>query len=180
MRSRARGSLGGPSKASLGQRSLAAVGCCGRAMETRAAAEPLTAPVPRDDMSTRDPVVRRNDYSSGSVRPFRAAHVTDEKNPRPHARQEGQASSVTRPLEGRHETKKARSVVASSRVHPWRTSVSRSPPTAGLGVGLQAPAAVRPLVRMPTDRHAATGTCELGNDYLRKYGMRFKQEWPRS
>src|SRR5580704_6609128 len=96
------------------------------------------------------------------------------RKPRPHARQEGQASSVTRPLEGRLETKKARSVVASSRVHSWRTSVSRSPPTAGLGVGLEAPAAVRPLVRMPTDRHAATGTCELGRDYLRKYGQGFK------
>jgi hypothetical protein len=33
----------------------------------------------RDDMSARNPVVRRNDYSSGFMRPFRAAHVTDEK-----------------------------------------------------------------------------------------------------
>src|SRR5580700_3488059 len=88
------------------------------------------------------------------------------RRPLPHARQEGQASSVTRPLEGRQETKKARSVVASSRVHSWRTSVSRSPPTAGLGVGSMTPAAVRPLVRMPTDRHAATGTCELGERTL--------------
>src|SRR5580700_325156 len=96
------------------------------------------------------------------------------RRPLPHARQEGQASSVTRPLEGRQETKKARSVVASSRVHSWRTSVSRSPPTAGLGVGPSTPAAVRPLVRMPTDRHAATGTCELGERTLTQSGPKIQ------
>ncbi|CAN0508267.1 unnamed protein product, partial [Phaeothamnion confervicola] len=45
--------------------------------------------------------------------------------------------------------KKARSVVALSRV-PQRRS------------GFSSLAAVRPLVRIPTDRHTTTGTCEIG------------------
>ncbi len=35
-------------------------------------------------------------------------------------------------------------------------------------------AAVRPLVRMPTDRHAATGTCELGEPHIRASAPPFK------
>ena len=35
-------------------------------------------------------------------------------------------------------------------------------------------AAVRPLVRMPTDQHAATGTCELGEVHIRTCAPRFK------
>ena len=36
-------------------------------------------------------------------------------------------------------------------------------------------AAVRPLVRMPTNRHAATGTCELGRAHIRMMAPRYKR-----
>src|SRR5277367_4581444 len=58
---------------------------------------------------------------------------------------------------GPTETKKARSVVASSRV-PRLAGFAGSPPAAGL------PGAVNwPLVQIPADRHTTTGTCVLGN-----------------
>src|SRR5208337_3672757 len=57
---------------------------------------------------------------------------------------------------GPAETKKARSVVASSRV-PRLAGCAGSPPAAGL------PRAVDwPLVQIPADRHTTTGTCVLG------------------
>ena len=57
---------------------------------------------------------------------------------------------------GPAETKKARSVVASSRVPRW-AGFAGSPPAAGL------PGAVNwPLVQIPADRHTTTGTCVLG------------------
>src|SRR5271170_1281083 len=57
---------------------------------------------------------------------------------------------------GPTETKKARSVVASSRV-PRLAGFAGSPPAAGL------PGAVNwPLVQIPADRHTTTGTCVLG------------------
>src|ERR1700729_4117800 len=57
---------------------------------------------------------------------------------------------------GPAETKKARSVVASSRV-PRLARFAGSPPAAGL------PGAVNwPLVQIPADRHTTTGTCVLG------------------
>src|SRR5579872_1102763 len=57
---------------------------------------------------------------------------------------------------GPAETKKARSVVASSRVPRW-AGFAGSPPAAGL-LG----AVDWPLVQIPADRHATTGTCVLG------------------
>src|SRR5271167_4030505 len=58
---------------------------------------------------------------------------------------------------GLTETKKARSVVASSRVPRW-AGCAGLPPAAGL------PGAVDwPLVQIPADRHATTGTCVLGS-----------------
>ena len=57
---------------------------------------------------------------------------------------------------GPAETKKARSVVASSRV-PRLAGFAGSPPAAGL------PRTVNwPLVQIPADRHTTTGTCVLG------------------
>jgi hypothetical protein len=57
---------------------------------------------------------------------------------------------------GPAETKKARSVVASSRV-PRLAGFAGSPPAAGL------PGTVNwPLVQIPADRHTTTGTCVLG------------------
>ena len=60
---------------------------------------------------------------------------------------------------GPAETKKARSVVASSRV-PRLAGFAGSPPAAGL------PGAVNwPLVQIPADRHTTTGTCVLGKHH---------------
>jgi len=61
---------------------------------------------------------------------FRTA-IDWKGKPRPHARQERQASSVRRPLEEPTETKKARSVVALSRDPPLRAEFAGSPPAAG-------------------------------------------------
>jgi len=58
----------------------------------------------------------------------------------------------------------ARSVVALSRVPCGEQGVLVSPPAADqMSWRALAPqAAGRPLVRLPTDRHTATGTCEIG------------------
>ena len=79
-----------------------------------------------------------------------------------------QASSVATPADGRPaETKEARSVVALSRVLCGEQSVLVSPPAAGQiswrGFGFSLQAAGGPLVPLPTDRHTATGTCEIGH-----------------
>ena len=83
------------------------------------------------------------------------SHRLDEEKSRPHARQDRQAS-LGADFGGPAETKKARSVVASSRV-PRLAGFAGSPPAAGL------PRAVDwPLVQIPADRHTTTGTCVLG------------------
>src|SRR5271154_1421991 len=58
---------------------------------------------------------------------------------------------------GLTETKKARSVVASSRVPRW-AGYAGLPPAAGLSRAVD-----WPLVQIPADRHTTTGTCVLGN-----------------
>ena len=74
----------------------------------------------------------------------------------PHARQDRQASSVRRPLEGRQRPKKP---------GPSLLQVA-SPVGRGTPVRLRLPIFTRavdwPLVQIPTDRHTTTGTCELG------------------
>ena len=83
---------------------------------------------------------------------------------------DGQASSVFAPAGGKlAETKKARSVVALSRVLSGELSSPVSPPAAGQSSWRDSPqrawspqAAGGPLVPLPTDRHATTGTCEIG------------------
>ena len=86
-------------------------------------------------------------------------------DPVPHGRQGWTSLFGVRPLEGRRDQKS-----------PLRRCFKPRPPLragcAGfasgcrsecLGSQLRSPqAAVRPLVRMPTDRHTATGTCEIG------------------
>ncbi|MGL4637417.1 MAG: hypothetical protein ACRCWF_15650, partial [Beijerinckiaceae bacterium] len=77
-----------------------------------------------------------------------------------------------RPLEGRQEPKKARSVVALSCVTCFGQGRRFSPPAAGPrksirwkfpSLSFQALLAFfRPLVRRSTDQHATTGTCEIG------------------
>ena len=59
---------------------------------------------------------------------------------------------------GRDE--KARSVVALSRV-PRLAGFTGSPPAAGPFAAVN-----RPLVRIPANRHATTGTCEIGREII--------------
>ncbi len=90
-----------------------------------------------------------------------------------------QASAVILPAGGKPEdTREARSVVALSRVLRWRAEC------AGFASGCRSgelrklalpQAAVRPLVRTPTDRHTATGTCEFGRARYRRF-RRERQE----
>ena len=67
---------------------------------------------------------------------------------------------------GRDE--KARSVVALSRVPRW-AGFAGSPPAAG-----PCPAVNRPLVRIPANRHATTGTCEFGQTESKRFAARYK------
>src|SRR6201987_2424001 len=73
----------------------------------------------------------------------------------PHTRQDRQASSVSRPLEGRQRRKS-----------PVRRCFKSRPPFGGVrrfASGCRSFLAVnRPLVRIPANRHATTGTCEIG------------------
>jgi len=102
-------------------------------------------------------LLRRGQDAPGAVRPqaIRAIVWTREICP---VRTPGK---IDKPLwaptfGGPAETKKARSVVASSRV-PRLAGCAGSPPAAGL------PGAVNwPLVQIPADRHTTTGTCVLG------------------
>ena len=90
------------------------------------------------------------------------------ENSRPHARQERQASLIVG-FGGPTETKKARSVVASSRVPRW-AGFAGSPPAAGL------PRTVNwPLVQIPADRHTTTGTCVLGSPLLVRNSLKRKR-----
>ena len=89
------------------------------------------------------------------------------ENSRPHARQERQASLIVG-FGGPTETKKARSVVASSRVPRW-AGFAGSPPAAGL------PRTVNwPLVQIPADRHTTTGTCVLGKPLFGRNALKRK------
>jgi hypothetical protein len=74
----------------------------------------------------------------------------------PHARQDRQASSVVRPLEGQQRPKKPGPSLLQVASPVWR----------GAPVCLRLPVFLRvvnwPLVQIPTDRHTTTGTCVLG------------------
>ena len=74
----------------------------------------------------------------------------------PHARQDRQASSVSRPLEGRQRPKKPGPSLLQVASPVWR----------GTPVRLRLPVFARavdwPLVQIPADRHTTTGTCVLG------------------
>jgi hypothetical protein len=109
--------------------------------------------------------------------------------PRPHAWQRETSLFGVR-LWRAHETKKARPSLLQA-TSPVECGVRRfNPPAAGCCRGPADPlldlpevpaggfhpcrpsplrllAAVRPLVRMPTNRHAATGTCEIGHGAYR-------------
>ena len=86
----------------------------------------------------------------------------------PHARQDRQASSVSRPLEGRQRPKKP---------GPSLLQVA-SPVGRGAPVCLRLPVFSRavnwPLVQIPADRHTTTGTCVLGNRGIGPNGAIYK------
>src|SRR6478752_5996240 len=100
--------------------------------------------------------------------------------PHPHVGQRRTSLFGDPTFGGPDETKKARSVVALSRVPRGERGTPVFPPAAGQGsergisagiiangvptslVPILSRAAVRPLVRMPTDQHATTGTCVIG------------------
>ncbi len=94
--------------------------------------------------STREEHLRRLEPSFG------------KEDSLPHARQDRQASSVSRPLEGRQRPKKP---------GPSLLQVA-SPVGRGTPVILRLPVLSKvvnwPLVQIPTDRHTTTGTCVLG------------------
>jgi len=74
----------------------------------------------------------------------------------PHARQDRQASSVRRPLESRQRRKSPVRRCFKPRP-PVGAGCAGSPPAAGLSRAVD-----WPLVQIPADRHATTGTCVLG------------------
>src|ERR1700712_3291826 len=101
----------------------------------------------------------------GRSKTAQSALVWIGETPHRTAGKDGQASSVTRAGDGdRQKTREARSVVALSRVPCGEQGVLVSPPAADQMSwrALTPQAAGRPLVRLPTDRHTATGTCEIG------------------
>ena len=132
-----------------------------------------------DLKSTTIRLVRRNDYrceSESGSRTLRVAYVTDEEpsSARPARRTSlfgnptfggpagDQKSPLRRCFKPRPLVENECKPVASDRRSGCGVWIgSRLEPSR-----LSTPAAVRPLVRMPTDRHAATGTCELGKRTL--------------
>ncbi len=146
-----------------------------RTVETRQAI-PMS-PVPRGNLSGSVTAVTLRRWTTMSAASRKARHHVKEAivwkgDTRPHARQDGQASSVRRTWNPA-ETKKARSVVALSCVTRfgrgrrfasgyWSvlqgSAISRCP---------QRLAFFRPLVRRSADQHATTGTCEIGQALYR-------------
>jgi hypothetical protein len=138
---------------------------CARALETRrAVVDPPTRPLresgdglrkPSTDRSSGQRLRRGQDAPEADQPQAIRAIVWTRKCP---VRTPGK---IDKPLwaptfGGPAETKKARSVVASSRV-PRLAGFAGSPPAAGL------PRTVNwPLVQIPADRHTTTGTCVLG------------------
>src|ERR1700691_1013583 len=102
-------------------------------------------------------MLRRGHWTSqASARGAFAAIVWRGKS-LPHARQDRQASSVRRPLEGRQRPKKPGPSLLQVASPVWR----------GAPVCLRLPVFSKvvdwPLVQIPTDRHTTTGTCVLGD-----------------
>ena len=143
---------------------------CARALETRREVVDPPTRLPVDSVSgfqsrqrrrASNQLLRRSHDALGSAcRPRRSEPSFGREMP---VRTPGK---IDKPLwaptfGGPAETKKARSVVASSRV-PRLAGFAGSPPAAGL------PGAVNwPLVQIPADRHTTTGTCVLGDSQNR-------------
>jgi hypothetical protein len=113
-------------------------------------------------------MLRRSHVSASGVRRRRDSQPSfgGEKS-LPHARQDRQASSVSRPLEGRQRRKS-----------PVRRCFKSRPPFGGVrrfasGCRSFLGTVDWPLVQIPADRHTTTGTCVLGKTlFVRIVGER--------
>jgi hypothetical protein len=118
--------------------------------------------------------VQNCDPRTAVQEPFRVAYVTDEESS--SARPARRTSLFGNPTFGGPAGDQKSPLRRCFKPRPLVENECKpvaSDRRSGCGV-FKTPAAVRPLVRMPTDRHAATGTCELGEDYLRNCAARFK------
>ena len=107
--------------------------------------------------ASRDQMLRRSHASAAGERRRRSSQPSfGGEESLPHARQDRQASSVSRPLEGRQRPKKPGPSLLQVASPVWR----------GAPVCLRLPVFRRavdwPLVQIPADRHTTTGTCVLG------------------
>jgi len=106
-------------------------------------------------------MLRRSHVSASGERRRRESQPSfGREKSRPHARQDRQASSVSRPLEGRQRRKS-----------PVRRCFKSRPPFGGVrrfasGCRSFLRAVDWPLVQIPADRHTTTGTCVLGDSVI--------------
>ena len=111
----------------------------------------------RGRRASRDQMLRRGRLGLAGQKPAPLSQPSfGGEESLPHARQDRQASSVSRPLEGRQRPKKPGPSLLQVASPVWR----------GAPVRLRLPVFPRavdwPLVQIPADRHTTTGTCVLG------------------
>ena len=113
-------------------------------------------------------MLRRGHWTSRASAHAAFAAIVWRGNSLPHARQDRQASSVRRPLEGRQRPKKPGPSLLQVASPVWR----------GAPVCLRLPVFSRavdwPLVQIPADRHTTTGTCVLGKPLFGRIGYECK------
>jgi hypothetical protein len=117
-------------------------------------------------------MLRRGHWTSQASARGAFAAIVWRGNSLPHARQDRQASSVRRPLEGRQRPKKPGPSLLQVASPVWR----------GAPVCLRLPVFSKvvdwPLVQIPTDRHTTTGTCVLGKVLFGRIGFKSKNFFP--
>ncbi len=111
----------------------------------------------RDRRASHDQMLRRGRLGLAGQKPAPLSQPSfGGEESLPHARQDRQASSVSRPLEGQRRPKKPGPSLLQVASPVWR----------GAPVRLRLPVFARavdwPLVQIPADRHTTTGTCVLG------------------
>ena len=113
-------------------------------------------------------MLRRGHWTSRASAHAAFAAIVWRGNSLPHARQDRQASSVRRPLEGRQRPKKPGPSLLQVASPVWR----------GAPVCLRLPVFSKavdwPLVQIPADRHTTTGTCVLGKTLFGRIGYECK------
>ena len=115
----------------------------------------------RGRRASRDQMLRRGRLGLAGQKPAPLSQPSfGGEESLPHARQDRQASSVSRPLEGRQRPKKPGPSLLQVASPVWR----------GAPVRLRLPVFARavdwPLVQIPADRHTTTGTCVLGKTVI--------------